>query len=100
MLPNGKVSYSGDTFIQLRSGKHDKSTAFTHAYDLIKLFEDGQIKNKPISLLETDGAADEVPKSPSTLKTAIHLLKLLGLDAMVHGVNASGLSAFNIVERY
>ena len=96
MLPNGKVSYSGDTFIQLRSGKHDKSTAFTHAYDLIKFFEDGQIKNKPNLLLETD----EAPESPSTLKTAIHLFKLLGLDAMVHGVNASGLSAFIIVERY
>ena len=66
VLPNGKVSYSGNTFIRLRSGKHDSSTAYTHAYDLNKLFEDGSIPNKPILILETDGAADEAPKSPST----------------------------------
>ena len=54
ILPSGKVSYSGDTFIRLRSGKHDSSTAFTHAYDLKKLFEEGSIPNKPIFVLETD----------------------------------------------
>ena len=98
--PDGKVSYSGDTWIWLRSGRHDKSDAFTHSYDLNKLFEEESIPNKPILILETDGAADEAPKSPSTLKTAIYLFKKLGLDALIHGVNAAGLSAFNIVERY
>lgn len=100
LLPNGKVSYSGNTFIRIRSGKHDSSTAFTHAYDLKLLFEDGSIPKKPILVLETDGAADETPKSPTTLKCAIELFKILGLDALIHGVNASGLSAFNVVERY
>ena len=39
VLPNGKVSYSGKTFIRIRSGKHDSSTAFTHAFDMRELFE-------------------------------------------------------------
>ena len=63
------------------------------------MFEDGSIPNKPILVLETDGAADEAPRSPTTLKFAIYLFKQLGLDAYIHGVNAAGLSAFNIVER-
>ena len=99
ILESGKVSYSGNTFIRLRSGKHDSSTAYTHAYDLNKLFEEGSVPNKPILILETDGAADEAPRSPSTLKCAIDLFKSLELDALIHGVNAAGLSAFNVVER-
>ena len=46
ILPSGKVSYSGETFIRLRSGKHDTSSAFPHAYDMKKLFEEGSIPNK------------------------------------------------------
>ena len=45
ILPNGKVSYSGNTFIRLRSGKHDSSTAYTHAYDLNELFQENLIPN-------------------------------------------------------
>lgn len=41
--PNGELSYSGNTFIRVRSGKHDSSTAFTHAYDLRELFLEGSI---------------------------------------------------------
>ena len=100
LLPSGKVSYTGETFISLRSGKHDSSTAYSHAYDLNKLFENGSIPKKPLLILETDGAADEAPRSPKTLATAIHLFKILRLDAYIHGVNASGLSAFNPIERY
>ena len=48
---NGKVSYSGKTFISVRSGKHDSSTAFTHAYDLKNLFESKDIARKPILLI-------------------------------------------------
>ena len=43
ILPNGKVSYSGNTYIRIRSGKHDSSTAFTHAFDLRELFESNLI---------------------------------------------------------
>ena len=30
----GEVTYSGDTFIRVRSGKHDKSSAASHSYDM------------------------------------------------------------------
>ncbi|XP_065652709.1 uncharacterized protein LOC136079986 [Hydra vulgaris] len=35
---------------------------------------------------------------PKTLATAVDLFRLLDLDALLHGVNAAGLSAFNPVE--
>ena len=34
---NGELSNSGDTFIRLRSGKHDSSSAHTHGYDMKEL---------------------------------------------------------------
>ena len=95
----GKVSYSGDTFIKIRSGKHDSSTAHTHHFDLTKLFDSGSIKRKPILIIETDGAQDEAPRFPKPLACAVSQFKRLNLDAIIHGVNAAGLSAFNPVER-
>ena len=53
---NGTLSYSGDTHIRIRSGKHDSSTAYTHAYDLEELFSTGELTIKPILVIETDGA--------------------------------------------
>ncbi|XP_047144174.1 uncharacterized protein LOC124817793 [Hydra vulgaris] len=95
----GNVSYSGDTFIRIRSAKHDTSNAFTHAFDVRELFKTELVKRRPIMLMETDGAQDEAPRFPKTLATAVDLFRLLNLDALLHGVNAAGLSAFNPVER-
>ena len=53
---DGSLSYSGNTFIRIRSGKHDTSNAGTHAYDIRELFDSEAVMNKPILLLETDGA--------------------------------------------
>ena len=50
-------------------------------------------------LIITDGAADEAPRFPKTLATSIYLFKTHNLDALIHGVNAAGLSAFEPVER-
>ena len=36
---NGELSYSGNTFITICSGKHDSSSTHTHAYDMKELFE-------------------------------------------------------------
>ena len=99
MTPNGDLSYSGDTFIRVRSGKHDSSTAFTHAYDLRELFLKGCLPEKPILLMETDGAQDEAQRFPKPLSTAVSLFKQMKFDALIHDVNAAGLSAFNPVER-
>ena len=46
-------------------------------------------------MFETDGAQDEAPRFPKVLNCAIALFKLLKLDALIHAVNAAGLSAFN-----
>ena len=94
----GKVTYSGDTFIQIRSGKHDTSSAYMHTYDVRELFTSKLIERKPVLIMVTDGTADEAPRFPKTLSTAIDLFKMLNLDALIHGVNAAGLSAFNHVE--
>jgi len=96
---NGSLSYSGETYIFVRSGKHDTSNAYTHGYDLKELFTSGALQKKPILLLETDGAQDEAPRYPKPMEVAIRLFKLLELDVLIHAVNASGLSAFNPCER-
>lgn len=96
---DGNVNYSGATFVRIRSGKHDTSNAYTHAYDMHEIFETGKVKRKPILLIETDGAQDEAPRYPKPLACAVHLFRFLKLDAFVHVVNAAGLSAFNPVER-
>ena len=59
----------------------------------------GNFVVKAILLTETDGGQDEAPQYPKSLAAAISLFKELDLDALLHGLNASGLSAFNPVER-
>ena len=64
----GDVSYSGVTFIRVRSGKHDTSNAYTHAFDVRELFQTKLVNRKPIILMSTDGAQDEAPRFPKTLQ--------------------------------
>ena len=64
-----------------------------------KLFEKGKISRKPILLIEIDGASDEAPRFQKTLAAAASLCKELQLEALLRGANASGLSAFNPVEK-
>ena len=40
----------------LGSGLHDTSNAETHAHDIRELFDSNEVANKPIVLMETDGA--------------------------------------------
>lgn len=65
------VTYSGPTYISIRSGKHSKSDASTHALDFGSLFScaefeeviktpDGQMK--PIVIISVDGGPDENPR--------------------------------------
>jgi len=102
------VSYSGPTFITIRSGKHSTSTAKSHArdfshlmqleeFDIVTKSKDG--KEKPIFILLVDGGPDENPRYPKTINAAIdHFLKF-NLDALFIATNAPGRSAFNPVER-
>ena len=96
---NSELSYSGNTFIRIRSGKHDSCSAHTHAYDMKKLFRSSNLPERPILVLSTDGAQDEALCYLKPLATAIYFFKHLKLDVFLHGVNAAGLSAFNPVER-
>ena len=66
---------------------------------MVKLLESGAINRKPLLILETDGASDVAPCFPMTLSWAIAHFKKFNLDVYIHGVNASGSSAFNPCER-
>ena len=46
-----------------------------------------------------DGASDEAPRFPKPLTAAVYFYKNLKLDVLLHGVNTTGLSVFNPVER-
>lgn len=61
------VTHSGPTYVAIRSGKHDSSTALTHGFDFetilnlpdfesITKFEG---KLKPVAIIATDGGPDE-----------------------------------------
>ena len=64
-----------------------------------ELFESGALPKKPILLISTDGAQDEAPRFPKSLRASVFLFKSLALDALIHATNAAGLSAFNPCER-
>ena len=110
--PNGlgfaeAVGYSGPTYIAIRSGKHDSSTAESHAADferLLKLKSFDKILKfnnqiKPIIIMTVDGGPDENPRYFKTIAMAIKHFKTYKLDALFIGTNAPGRSAYNRVER-
>ena len=71
----------------------------THAYDMYEHFKSAKVMRKPILLMEIDGTQDEAPWYSKPLATAISLFKEVDLVVFLHGVNASDLSEFNLVER-
>ena len=95
---HGDVLYSGDTFIRIRSGLHDRQNAHTHAFDVRDIFQWKLVKRRPILLMEMDSAQDETPCFPKTLATTVDLFHSLDLDGLLHEMNAAGFSAFNSVE--
>lgn len=72
---NGKrepdaVSYSGPTYISIRSGEHSSSTAASHAHDFSRLLELKEFDNilkyntevRPVLIFSVDGGPDENPR--------------------------------------
>lgn len=62
------VTYSGPTYIAIRSGKHCSSTAYGHASDFQRLVECAEFdefcktnsgESKPIVMIISDGGPDE-----------------------------------------
>lgn len=41
--------------------------------------------------MEMDGVKEEAPRCPKPMHTTAYLFKQLRLDALIHGINASGL---------
>ena len=56
-------------------------------------------KNQIVHINQVVFLQDETPRFPKTLANSIRLFKKLKLDVLIHAVNASGLSAYNPVER-
>jgi len=102
------IQYSGPTYIATRSGKHSKSTAYSHARDFERLYEIDSFKPflfnlegdcKPIVILLVDGGPDENPRYQKTIEIGIHHFIKRNLDALFIATNAPHRSAFNPVER-
>ena len=65
------VGYSGPTYVAIRSGKHDSSTAASHAVDFERLLEMDEFRQfartpagdiKPVVIVTVDGGTDENPR--------------------------------------
>lgn len=102
------VTYSGPTYIAIRSGKHSSSTAATHADDLDTLLHmdifrdlarDKEGNVKPIIIITVDGGPDENPRYNKTILQAVKHFKKYNLDAIFVVANSPGRSAYNRVER-
>lgn len=74
------VTYSGRSFIAIRSGEHSSSTASSRIRDLnqvnnLKEFENlvrnGQGEVKPVFIISNDGGPDENPHYSSVISHAI-----------------------------
>ena len=103
------VTYSGPTYVAIRSGKHASSSALAHGLDFQKLLQlpefDTFTKSgidrsiKPVIIFTVDGGPDENPRYQKVIQVAIHHFEKHGSDAIFIATNAPGRSAFNRVER-
>ncbi|CAF1233278.1 unnamed protein product [Rotaria sordida] len=102
-----EVSYSGPTYVTIRSGKHDSSTAETNHHNFSLLFDSKEFEPvmkingqcKPIVIICVDGGPDENPRYAKTLVGGVNLFKKYQLDCLFVVSNCPGRSAFNMVER-
>lgn len=78
------VSYSGPTYVVVRSGKHCSSTAKTHGEDFERLLDfegfqpilkttSGEVK--PVVVLTGDGGPGESPRHRSVIEEAVKIIK-------------------------
>ena len=107
-MKDKKISFSGPTYISIRSAKHDSSTANSHQYDFLKLTELEEFKQsirnkkgdiKPLLLVAVDGGPDESPSSQKTLLAWCNRFRDHNFDGIFVFCNAPGFSAYNRVER-
>lgn len=101
------IGYSGPTYVAIRSGKHDSSTAYSHALDFERLLEIDSFESilktngfvKPVVICTVDGGPDENPRYRKVINAAIYHFRKHNMDAIFVATNAPGRSAYNRVER-
>ena len=108
MIKEEKISFSGPTYIAIRSAKHDSSTAYSHQYDIQKLLGLEEFKKstrnskgeiKPLFFVAVDGGPDESPSNHKTLLAWGNFFMKEDFDGIFIFSNAPGFSAYNKVER-
>ena len=101
------VTYTGATYVGIRSAKHSGSSAYHHLQDMKRIrslpefessFKNGT-STKPVMIITVDGGPDENPRYKKTLFCAIDYFCSFDLDALFIATNAPGRSAFNRCER-
>ncbi|CAG8550095.1 7005_t:CDS:2 [Dentiscutata heterogama] len=101
------VTYSGPTFIRIRSGKHDSSTAYSHGKDFDDLMVEEKLNNftttdgqpKPVVVMISDGGPDENPRYRKTVQMMVDHFTKYDLDTIIVACFAPHQSASNPVER-
>jgi hypothetical protein len=102
------VTYSGPTYVAIRSAKHSSSNAFSHLQDMNRINSLPSFQNslftkdglsKPVMIVTADGGPDENPRYEKTISCAKTYFQEHNLDALYVATNAPGRSAFNRVER-
>ena len=73
------VSYNGETYIAIRSSKHNNSSALTHQEDLLRMKElmPDLFLNKSILLKAVDGGPDENPRFQRNQLMCLKTLKVI-----------------------
>ena len=63
-IQDGGVSYSGETYIGIRSSKHNNSSAFSHQEDILRMRDlmPDLFEGKHILVKSVDGGPDENPR--------------------------------------
>ena len=106
--PKTGVTYTGNTYIAVRSAKHNGSTAFSHAEDLARFCElqpslfklPGSVNEfKPVIVKGVDGGPDENPRFHNNINMGCKIMTDFNLDCYIEVTNAPGLSAYNRAER-
>ena len=106
--PKTGVTYSGNTYIAVRSAKHNGSTAFSHTEDMVRFAElqpavfkvQGSVTDfKPVLVVGVDGGPDENPRFHNNINMGCKTMIDFNLDCYIEVTNAPGLSAYNRAER-
>ena len=106
--PKSGVTYTGPTYVAIRSSKHNNSSAHSHHEDLKRFIEVDpelfMVKGsdhvvKPVLIKSLDGGPDENPRFLNNTHMACKTFQDLKLDLLMELTQAPGLSAYNRAER-